>query len=155
MNRTHPRQHPTGLKHLFSFFVLFWLLPLSAALAAENSALEIHDDGVFQELDHNTLWRMERSKKLKTSSEVQQYLKILNTGAYSDWRLPTKRELYELDTIFDLKRNGEVRIQLEGGYWLTDGNGNISAGAWEIGDGCGPERTFFTRKKGYVRAVRP
>lgn len=73
------------------------------------------------------------------------YLLLISNGVYSDWRRSTKHELYELDAIFDFKRNGDVKIQFEGAYWL--------AGKMVISGG--PECTLYVGKKGYVRAVRP
>lgn len=101
------------------------------------------------------MWQLERSKRLRTTQEVDTYLAALNRGTYKDWRLPTRQEIFELFGFFDLKENGEVKLRLEGGYWLVNRNGEIEVGAWEIGDQCGPSRTYFTKKAGYVRAVRP
>lgn len=109
----------------------------------------------FQDNRTQTMWTAVKSKKLATAEEVRQYLNRLNEGEYNDWRLPTKQELYDLFTIFDLKNNGKVRISIEGNYWLRKPEGKIIAGAWEIGDGCGPERVYYSKEKGYVRAVRP
>ena len=57
--------------------------------------------------------------------------------------------------IFDLKKNGQVQLQLNGSYWLVDNRGAMQPGIWEIGDQCGPERSFYGTKSGYVRAIRP
>lgn len=111
-------------------------------------------DGLIQEVTSQRIWQKKRSKKIRTPEAAQAYIAKLNQGEYHDWRLPTKQELYELFSIFDLKRNGNIRLRLEGKYWLSDPQGNISVGGWEIGDGCGPSRSYYPGTKGYVRAVR-
>jgi hypothetical protein len=155
MNTVTPGQRIINLKHLtlLLFFMLI-LLP-SIVLAVQTAALKNHGDGTFQELGTSRMWQIDRSKKIESPAEVSKYLHTLNTGGYSDWRLPTKQELYKLNTIFDFKENGTVKFKFEGKYWLVDPKGAVSVGAWEIGDQCGPERTFYVGKKGYVRAIRP
>ena len=155
MDTVKPGQRTISLKHLTLLLFFMLILPPSIALAVQTAALENHGDGTFQELGTSRMWQIERSKKMKFSVEVRQYLDTLNKGTYSDWRLPTKQELYQLNTIFDFKKNGAVKFQFEGKYWLADQKGAVSVGAWEIGDQCGPERTFYHGKKGYVRAIRP
>lgn len=133
--------------------MLFLVMPYS--LEAADPSLKLAEDGVFQEGRSGRMWLMERSKRLKTSEEVAEYLNTLNQGKFSDWRLPTRQELYDLFCIFDLKESGEVKIRLEGAYWLKGETEQPEVGAWEIGDDCGPTRKYFQKKAGYVRAVRP
>jgi hypothetical protein len=108
---------------------------------------------IFQNSKNDQMWQMGKSKRLKTASSVEEYLKQLNQGEYKDWRLPTKQELFELFSYFDLKQHGSVKISLEGAYWIE--NDGIQVGAWEIGDQCGPSRTFYTKKAGSIKAIRP
>ena len=118
-------------------------------------AVKILDGGIIQEPENGRMWQMDRSKKIRSSTEVQEYLSELNKGEYKDWRLPTKYELYDFFLLFALKENRELDIKLEMSYWLVGDNGKISVGSWEPGDTCGSERIFYPGKKGYVRAVRP
>jgi hypothetical protein len=157
MNTVTQDHRTISLKHLILLLFFMLILPSSMALAKaeETAALKNLGDGTFQELGTSRMWQIERSKRIKTPPEVSQYLDTLNKGTYSDWRLPTKEELYKLNTIFDFKKNGAVKFQFEGKYWLVNPKGAVSVGAWEIGDQCGPERTFYAAKKGYVRAIRP
>lgn len=120
---------------------------------AGNSLLAPVSEDAFRDVRNNQMWQIHKSKKLRSVDAVQNYLAELNRGKYHDWRLPTKQELYDLFSYFDLKLHGDVRIQLEGNYWLD--NDGIVAGAWEIGDQCGPSRSFYSKKSGYVRAIRP
>jgi hypothetical protein len=117
-----------------------------------DAALSVLTEDMFQQ-KNGIIWQMERSKKFKSAEDAETYINELNSGMYQDWRLPTPQELYKLFTHFDMKESGDVKIRLEGNYWLHDEA--IHAGAWEIGDGCGPSRKYYTKKSGYVRAVRP
>ena len=64
-------------------------------------------------------------------------------------------EMREFFTLFDLKRNGDITLALDGSYWMMGENGTILAGSWDSGDQCGVERNFFPATSGYVRAIRP
>jgi len=141
----------------FLSVIVFMGFTASPALTTQSYASEpvlttVSAD-VFQNRRNGRMWQMHKSKRLRSPEDVATYLNKLNTGKYQDWRLPTKQELYDLFSFFDLKLYGDVRIQLEGNYWLE--NDGMMAGAWEIGDQCGPSRSFYTKKSGYVRAIRP
>lgn len=138
------------------FAVFSFCVSLEMAKGADReSFLKPVGDEYFENSKNGGMWTKERSKRIKEVSDVQEYLSELNTGQFSDWRLPTKQELYDLFLIFDLKNNGDVRVRVEGKYWLASDLGVLSVGAWEIGDGCGPERRFSVGGKGYIRAIRP
>ena len=124
-----------------------------AVSTAGEQVLSTISEEIFQNSRNDQMWQMRKSKRFKNASSVVQCLNELNQGEYQDWRLPTKQELYKLFSDFDLKIHGDVRIRLEGNYWIE--NEGIQAGTWEIGDQCGPSRTFYTKKAGYVRAIRP
>lgn len=121
---------------------------------ADDSLVQL-SESLFQEKKLERVWQVQRSKKLKTTEDAVAYINQLNQGEFNNWRLPTKHELQDLFNIFDLKDNGNVTIRLEGSYWLAENHGVPYVGTFEIGDQCGPSRTFFKGKTGYVRAVRP
>jgi hypothetical protein len=124
---------------------------------AENSKplLSLSGDLYFIQTVNGAMWTKNKSDEFDSESDAQQYLLQLNQGEFDDWRLPTKSELYDLFSIFDMKNNGDVKIRIEGRYWQVDDTGHIIAGAWEMGNGCGPERIFYTSKKARLMAVRP
>ncbi len=136
---------------IISTVIFFMSLP---ALGKEAAIAQLSDTA-FQEISSKRTWNLHRSKRFKTVDDATSYLDTLNQGEYNDWRYPTKEELSRLFSIFDLKQQGTVKIRMEGAYWMTDNEGKVYVGAWEIGDQCGPSRTFYTKKSGYVRAVRP
>lgn len=135
--------------------LFFCMSPDTAKGKDRGSFLTSVSDEYFENSKNGDMWTKARSKRIKTMSDVQQYLSDLNEGQFNDWRLPTRQELYDLFLIFDLKNNGDVKIRVEGKYWLASDQGKLSVGAWEIGGGCGPERGFFSGGKGHIRAIRP
>lgn len=128
---------------------------IETAAANYDVWLERLDGEVIREIKNTSMWRLDRSERLKSEKDVELYLDQLNAGRYSDWRLPTKSELYRFIAIFDWKKNGDVKIKIEGDHWLADDSNKIKAGEWELDDLCGPERIFYNKKSGYVRAIRP
>lgn len=85
---------------------------------AGEQVLTMISEEIFQNSRNGQMWQMRKSKRFKTTSSVEQYLIELNQGEYQDWRLPSKQELYELFSYFDLKLHGRVNVQLEGNYWI-------------------------------------
>nr|WP_320009781.1 DUF1566 domain-containing protein [uncultured Desulfobulbus sp.] len=149
---------PSHLGHhaqrvLFSLCLLF-LFTLPATVFSED-LVPLKDKGLVQETQNGLIWQMQRSKKMRSPSDVKAYLAKLNQGQYHDWRLPTKWELYNFFMLFDLKKNGKIELKLEGSYWIRQEDGSIGPASWELGDQCGKERTFYQPKAGYVRALRP
>ena len=134
---------------------IFFTIPSFARAGNSSSLLVNVNEYFFENTRNQKMWTKERSKRLAAISEVQIHIDKLNKGQFDDWRLPTKQELFDLFAIFDLKNNGDVKVRMEGKYWLADSEGQVSVGTWEIGEGCGPERRFYSGGKGYVRAVRP
>ncbi|WP_163338446.1 DUF1566 domain-containing protein [Desulfopila sp. IMCC35008] len=130
-------------------------LPTTARADSRKSLLSLAGDSYFVDHLKGTMWTKMRSKEFSSPGDVQQHLSRLNEGEFSDWRLPTKQELYDLFGIFDMKNNGNVKIRIEGRYWLVNDKGDVVTGAWEVGNGCGPERIFYTGKKGHIMAIRP
>ena len=109
------------------------LILLSSAAADE---LKMVDENVFQEQKSGRMWQLEQSRRLSSPEQVEEYLQEVNSsGGYTDWRLPTKQELYELLVFFDLKDNGDVAAPKKGNYWYAGDSGEPEVGAWEQGEG--------------------
>lgn len=136
--------------------ISFFCRPTAPAAAEKDQSMfSLSGEYVIEDSWKRLMWTKERSRKFNSEEEARQYLAQLNTGDFDNWRFPTKSELHDFFLVFDLRKNGDVKIPIEGYYWLEDEDGEIDVGAWEIGDGCGPERHFHTGKRGHVRAVRP
>lgn len=148
---------PLKMTALISAVMIFICLQIAPAGSVEGSeAISLTAENRILQASNNRMWQANRSKKTHKAEDAESYLQKLNQGTYNDWRLPTKQELYDLFSIFDLKLNGDIKIRLEGNYWLSDDKNNLKyVGGWQIGDGCGPSRSFYKGKEGYVRAVRP
>lgn len=112
-------------------------------------------NGIVQEATSGRMWQKERSRSFRSLEEAQEYAAKLRLGGYTDWRLPTVYELYDLHYLFDLKKAEGLEMKLEGNYWSGEQDGEGMVGSWEIGDQCEPERQYFKKSWGYVRVVRP
>ena len=133
MDITQCKERVKNVRFLLSLFIcLLVILPVTAS--AKMGAVTILDGDIIQEPENGRMWQMNRSKKMRSSTEVQEYLSNLNKGEYNDWRLPTKYELYDLFLLFALKENQELDIKLELSYWLVGNNGKMIVGSWEPGD---------------------
>jgi len=112
-------------------------------------------NGIVQEKVSGRMWQKDKSKRFETLEEAEHYVANLRLGSYTDWRLPTIYELYDLHYLFDLHKNGDVQMDLKGSYWSGKKDGEGMVGSWEVGDQCEPSRTYYKKKSGYVRAIRP
>ncbi len=133
MNITQCKKQVKNVRFLLSLFIcLLVILPVTAS--AKMGVVTILDGNIIQEPENGRMWQMNRSKKMRSSTEVQEYLSNLNKDEYNDWRLPTKYELYDLFLLFALKENQELDFKLEMSYWLIGNNGKMIVGSWEPGD---------------------
>jgi len=112
-------------------------------------------NGVCVDLRTGKMWQMEASKTFRSLEQAKAHVAALATAGYSDWRLPTVGELYELYMIFDLHQNGDCEFQVDGTYWSDEPDQDGRVGTWELDDNCDPERRYIPKKKGRVRAIRP
>jgi hypothetical protein len=132
------------------------LLAGCAGRGSGKAAIVDLGNGIYEVPSSGRLWQAAKSgESFATLEEAQQYVARLDLGGYTDWRLPTIYELYDLYLISDLKKAGAVELDLKGNYWSGEKDGEGMVGAWELGDQCDPERRYYEKKKGYVRAVRP
>lgn len=111
-------------------------------------------NGICQE-NSGRMWQVVRTKVFASGQEAQNYVQNLKLGNYSDWRLPSQEELYELCYLIELRLAGDCPIRLKGSHWLAN-DGNIEAGEWEAYPLCGgPGFSYAKSKTGRVMAVRP
>jgi hypothetical protein len=153
MNLTKIHQHSrVKPQHGIILFLLllFLIAPVSFARAQKQHLNELTESTVLV-INSGLIWQHEKSKKIGNFMAMKNYV---TEREIEGWRLPTKQELYELIEIFDLHQNGTINMDLEGSYWLTDDSGTPATGAWESGDQCGPSRTYYPHKRGYIRLVR-
>ena len=139
------------------FVTLTFLIILADPVLTKGTDqfLRLMDGHHIEDIRKKQMWTKEKSRIFRSADEAQHFLTQLNRGDFGDWRFPTKHELHDLLLIFDMKNNGEVKVPIEGKYWLMGEDGKVSAGAWEFGGGCGPARHFHSGERGRVWAVRP
>ncbi len=150
------------MRHIISFSIIaVWLFSVTgcAGIAANSSVdpARIIDlgNGICQDTKSGLMWAKERTRTIRSMDDAQRAATELELAGYDDWRLPTIYELYDIHYAYDLKLGEACAIELEGNYWSDEKDGEGMVGAWEIGAGCGPEREYFGKNTGYVRAVRP
>ena len=147
------------MKHTHFVLVLLAVLLLSlqgcAGKSSQQARLQDLGNGICQDTVSGRMWQIEKSKMTTDLKDAEQYVRALNLGGYSDWRLPSVDELYDLNYLFDLFQNGDCALDRKGNYWSGEKDGQGKAGAWEISDQCDPVRQYAPGSKGYVRAVRP
>lgn len=115
------------------------------------------DDGIIVVSSSPLMWQKHRSNLFSSWEEADRYVKELELGGYTDWRLPTREELLDFYFVFDFGNAdaGEYGIQIEGDYWSADKDGIGFSGGWKDGDFCEITRGYQPADQGYVRAVRP
>jgi len=134
--------------------VLCALAVAQGQAVAANSLVD-RGNGIVEEVPAGRMWAKQRSFSIRSPEEAQAYAERLGLGGYTDWRLPTPQELYDLHYLVDIKKAKGIAMKMEGNYWLVDQEGTGMAGSWEVGDQCEPSRSYFKKEWGYVRAVRP
>ena len=147
------------MKHarLVLFFLVLLLPSLHgcAGKSSQQARLQNLGNGICQDTVTGRMWQIEKSTMTSSLEDAEEYVRTLRLGGYSDWRLPTVNELFDLSYLFDLFQNGDCALDRKGNYWSGEKNGEGKAGAWEISDQCDPERQYAPGTQGYIRAVRP
>ena len=76
------------------------LLQLFMFVVVVNVVAEPRLQSISTTTFHDTLtgkmWQAERSSRIKDAGKAEDVVAALNAGEFSDWRFPTKEELFEL-----------------------------------------------------------
>jgi len=148
-------------------FVLFLMLTILAGCAgaghdsssptAERDApLRDLGNGICRQTNNGLMWQMDKSPRYSTWQEAKKYAETLNLGGYTDWRLPTKDELYMLHYISALPGDADCMMKLSCSFWSGNAGQEANAGRWESYPLCGGnEFKYVKAEQGFVRAVRP
>lgn len=119
-------------------------------------ALRHLGNGICQDTVRGTMWQIEASPTFFSWEQARQYAEALTLGGYTDWRLPSRGELYELHDLLALKMPSDCAILEVGGYWSAAEQGGGNAGYWDTYPLCGDfSYEYIKRASGAVRAVRP
>lgn len=137
--------------------LLTLLLLISGCAAITPPDVVDSGDGIIMIESSPLMWQKERSPLFTSWDEADNYVKNLNLGGFTDWRLPTSEEFLDLYFVFDFgkAKADDLGMVIEGNYWSADKEGYGFSGAWEDGDSCEISRKYQPDNKGYVRAVRP
>ncbi len=124
-------------------------------LSDNNGVLLEKEPGVCLDVSSGKMWLKKRGGLFSSFQEAEQYAAQLRSGGYDDWRLPTKKELFNLHYIFYWKKNGDCTIKRSGEYWAL-AEGEPTLGHWETYILCAPNYRYVESPgtKGYVRAIR-
>ncbi|TFG36753.1 MAG: DUF1566 domain-containing protein [Desulfobacterales bacterium] len=157
---TPPSEAPMNFKQLLIPFLLGFLLilPGCAATGTQSNTTFIDlNNGIFQVSGSDLMWQKERSPLFASKEEAVAYVKNLNLGGFTDWRLPTPDEVLSLHYVVDFgkAKEGDFGIFLAGNYWCVLNEDEIIAGSWQDGVTCELNRSYKSNFSGHVRAVRP
>ena len=104
----------------------------------------------------NVVWQIAKSKQsFATWEEANDYAKQQSIGGHSNWRLPTKTELFTLTGIYEMKTQGNCPIKVKGHYWTGETAKDGLSGYWNPYPLCaGTELEYLRKKNGKVRLIR-
>jgi hypothetical protein len=148
-------------------FVLFLVLSILAGCAGAGHDLPSPSadrdvrlvdlgNGICQQANNGLMWQIDKSRQYSTWQDARRYAEMLDLGGFTDWRLPTRDELYMLQYISELQDDNTCMMKLSGSYWSINPGLEANAGRWESYPLCGgSEFKYVNTDKGFVRAVRP
>ncbi|MFH0994340.1 MAG: DUF1566 domain-containing protein [Pseudomonadota bacterium] len=119
--------------------------------------MEDNGDGTVTDTFTGLMWQQSGSFSTQTWEEALSYCAMLNLGNYTDWRLPTKKEVRSLVDFsrYDPSINITYFIEtFSNFYWSSTTNSHITDFAWGVNfhdgyDGYGKKSDYY-----FVRAVR-
>jgi len=128
----------------------------TTAMATDSAKLVDLGNGIYQETKSGLMWQVEKSGKLFTNEkEAGQYAATLNFGGYTDWRLPTLAERWDLLQIFMYKNNSGLEFpRADSKYWTTETDKGTRPLVLGITCMCRGDKEIEYKTEGYVRAVR-
>ena len=107
-------------------------------------------DGTYLDLETSLLWQDNVTQhRLRWNAAKTYCEEVVETGGYTDWRLPT---IEELGTAYGLRQS--FASYLDKGYWSISSYGHLHLRAWYLRFNTGTERVGIKLKKLGVRCVR-
>lgn len=123
--------------------------------SSQGTRLEDRGEYLCQQFPSGLMLYHKKSKIFSSWEEADQYAKSLEVGGFSDWRLPTKNECYQLVMLLEIKKHESCGLKkLKGHYWIQDQADK--AGQWEDVMLCGGNEFYWVdSERGRAWAVRP
>ena len=90
---------------LFIFFIFQGCASNSPNITQQNNAKLVDLGNGTCRQSNGLIWQTERSGKFSSFEEAEKYVKNLDLAGYSDWRFPTKDELFSLCNLFKNMHN--------------------------------------------------
>lgn len=153
--------------HLLFYLCLSCMLLLTSCATQPDShgSGETRRDGlvlqqnklVCQESRTGKIWQFKKGGPFSSQTEAARYASDLILAGYSDWRLPTKSELFNLYYLHYWHKDHSCVMDHTSDFWSTTSEQQSITGHWEDYLLCDPEFTYVKSDEntGFVRAVRP
>jgi hypothetical protein len=135
------------IRNLFIFSILSFCF-LSTSAQSPNKKLPLIKNGgyvIFEKNGHGLIATVETLGKLEACDSLQ-------TGGFSDWRLPTKEEFDLIHPKLNLKKVGGGSIFQSSWYWTSSEVDKQNA--WTHNLQTGLQASYFKDFKCFVKAVR-
>ncbi|MDA3971401.1 MAG: DUF1566 domain-containing protein [Desulfobulbaceae bacterium] len=143
-------------KQIFLFLIVILSLLAAVSCLAAEPRLETVGDGIVLDTQTQLMWQAGKSRKSFTSAEdAKAYVKELKIGGFSDWRIPTLAERWDLVQVFMYKNNGDIEFSKAGSrYWTGETDKGLQPLKLDFSCLCLANEEVDYSTKGYVRAVR-
>ncbi|PLX48178.1 MAG: hypothetical protein C0613_11730 [Desulfobulbaceae bacterium] len=143
-----------SMHRLFLCFIV--LLMPSMALAGQNDRLSMAADGIVVDNKTHLMWQLDKSRRsFSDRSRAEAYAAELRLGGYTNWRLPTLAERWDLLQVFMYKNNGSIVFPKSASrYWTAETDKGTLPIKLDISCMCRGDQEIEYKSKGYVRAVR-
>jgi Protein of unknown function (DUF1566) len=146
-----------GFDSGYGFNNKFYSLYVRAVRGGQTqSAYTDNSNGTVTDASTGLMWQQVGSSG--TWEQSLAYCEGLNLGGYTDWRLPT---IKELESLVDYSRYGDPAINTtyfpgagSSGYWSSTTSANYTYFAWGVGFYYGSDAIYNKGRSLYVRAVR-
>ena len=119
-----------------------------------------NDNGTVTDTYTSLMWQQDGPITKKTWEQALAYCEGLTLGGYTDWRLPTPKELHSLvdyshyNQGFPTINNDNFPSTVSSFYWSSTTNASSTNYAWGVDFYYGPDSNDYKYSSYYVRAVR-
>ena len=144
-------------KKWVSIYCFIFMMVTTVVWAKSNSYYTDNGDGTVTDIETKLMWQQETNRQNMDWSVARSYCEKLPLAGYTDWRLPT---LKELKTLVDLNQN-PPRINhtyfpntVSSFYWSSNTYAGGTNSAWGVNFGSGDDGMPSKGSRLYVRAVR-